>query len=109
MQYFIKIYNKTKGTLVGYYKEKGITNITKLPKGMKYFNSIEEALIRCNDITDGFVRDKDGHYYRSLAIIYGSDKLEPKRPAEYLLRQMTEEEKANELQVFLRQNNLNEI
>lgn len=62
MQYFIKIYNKTKGTLVGYYKEKGITNITKLPKGMKYFNSIEEALIRCNDITDGKTNSYIKHY-----------------------------------------------
>ena len=44
MQYYIKIFNADKGELVGYYKETGIGNVTKLPKGTKYFNTIDVNL-----------------------------------------------------------------
>ena len=39
MQFYIKIFNKATSELVGYYKETGLNCITKLPKGMKYFNT----------------------------------------------------------------------
>ena len=51
MQYYIKIFNKTTGELVGYYKETGMTCITKLPKGMKYFNNKADAIKAINEIT----------------------------------------------------------
>ena len=67
MQYYIKIYNQNTGGLVGYYKETGLNRITRLPKGMKYFNTVEEAMINVLSIDNGFIRDKDGKYYTSHA------------------------------------------
>lgn len=79
MQYYIKIFNKSTNELVGYYKETGLNSITKLPKGMKYFNSWKDAMIRIFEIDDGFIRDKDRKYYNCHAVIYGDHTREPSK------------------------------
>lgn len=74
MQYYIKIYNTKTNTCVGYYKDIGKTRITRYPNGMKYFNSINEALPILLDIDDSFIRDTDGHYYTCFAVIKSDSK-----------------------------------
>ena len=44
MQYYLKIFNKKTGELVGYYKETGRNCVSKLPKGIKYWNDLESAV-----------------------------------------------------------------
>ena len=102
MQYYIKIFNKTSGELVGYYKETGMTCITKLPKGMKYFNTWQEAMNRALDMDEGFIRDKDGKYYVGHAIVYGDNKREPTQSIYRNNRKGDEYE--NAIDTFIRQN-----
>ena len=103
MQYYIKIFNKTTNELVGYYKETGLNSITKLPKGMKYFNTLEEALRIALSIDDGFIRDHDGKYYTSHTIIYGDHTREPKKSI-YRNSQQEGDEYENAITTFVRQN-----
>ena len=77
MQYYIKVFNKATSELVGYYKETGFNRLTKLPKGMRYFNDLGEAVRVLKGIDDGFIRDKDGKYYTGHAIICGDHTREP--------------------------------
>lgn len=76
MQYYIKMFNTTTHTCVGYYKDTGRSNITRYPNGMKYFNDYEDALKVLEEIDDCFVRDADGHYYTCFAIIKGDSSRE---------------------------------
>lgn len=104
MQYYIKIFNKATSELIGYYKDTGINCITKLPKGMKYFNTKEEALSRAFDIDEGFIRDKDGKYYTGNAVICGDHTREPKK-SEYRNNNNQEgDEFENAITAFVRQN-----
>ena len=102
MQYFIKIFNATTKEFVGYYKETGIGCVTRLPNGTKYFNDFESAYEVMLSLEDGFLREKDGHYYPGSAVIYGDASREPKksiyRDAEY-----KEEELKAEREAFIRQ------
>ena len=102
MQYYIKIFNTATDELVGYYKETGLNCITKLPKGMKYFNTYEEAMAKVLDIDDGFIRDKDGKYYIGHAIAFGEDKREPTKS---IYHNNTEEgDGESAIDAFIRQN-----
>lgn len=103
MQYYIKIFNKTTSELIGYYKDTGINCITKLPKGMKYFNTKEEALSRVFDIDEGFIRDKDGRYYTGNAVVYGDHTREPKKTV-YRNNNQEGDEFENAITTFVRQN-----
>lgn len=103
MQYYIKIFNTEKDELLGYYKETGIGCITKLPKGTKYFNILEEAMMTLVEIDNGFVRGSDGHYYRGSAIIYGDATRQPTKDI-YRKSISEEEERKNEIEAFIRKN-----
>lgn len=103
MQYYIKIFNIDKGEFLGYYKESGISNITKMPKGTKYFNTIEEALMKLAEIDYSFVRDSDGHYYNGRAFIYGDATRTPQKDI-YKRSLSEEEERKNEIEAFIRKN-----
>lgn len=103
MQYYIKIFNKSTNDLIGYYKTTGKNCITRLPNGMKYFDSLDEALDVCMDLDEGFVRDKDKHYYTAHAIVYGdANKQSPREPRKS--RYEKEEELKNALDAFIRKN-----
>ena len=106
MQYYIKFFNETKGEFVGYYKETGIGCITKLPKGTKYFNTLNEALRKLNEVDDGFLRCTDGHYYTGRAVIYCDATREPVTSI-YRNEQDKEEERRNEIEAFIRKNRSN--
>ena len=95
MQYYIKFFNMNTQEFVGYYKETGIGCITKLPKGMKYFNSLAEALMKLEEVDDSFLRDADGHYYTGKAIIYGDSTRTPQKDI-YRRSINEEEERKNE-------------
>ena len=103
MQYYVKIFNKMSSELVGYYKETGTSCITKLPKGMKYFNTWQEGYNIVGDIDEGFLRDKDGHYYTGHAVIYGDHTREPSKDV-YNRNVMKGDEQENALETFIRQN-----
>ena len=103
MQYYVKIFNKTTGELVGYYKETGITCITKLPKGMKYFNNMTEALSKAVDMDEGFIRDKDGKYYVGHAVVCGDSKREPSKSI-YRNSKKEGDEYESAIDTFIRQN-----
>lgn len=103
MQYYVKIFNKATSELVGYYKETGLNCITKLPKGMKYYNTLNEALSKVLEIDDGFIRDKDGKYYTGHAIVCGDHTKEPKKSI-YRNTQQGGDEYENAITTFIRQN-----
>lgn len=103
MQYYIKIFNKASSELLGYYKETGINCITKLPKGMKYFNTKEEALYTAITLDEGFIRDKDGKYYTGSVAIYGDNTREPKKSI-YRSNQYEGDEYENAITAYVRQN-----
>lgn len=103
MQYYIKIFNKDTGEQIGYYKETGLNCITKLPKGMKYFNTLNEALIHLFEIDEGFIRDKDGRYYTGNAIICGDHAREPKKSI-YRNTNQEGDEYENAITTYVRQN-----
>ena len=103
MQYYIKIFNKTTGELVGYYKETGKNCISKMMNGIKYFDSYKEALRISDGMDEGFVRDKDKKYYIAHSIVYGDASR--KRPDEIVKSKIEkEEELKNELEAFIRKN-----
>lgn len=104
MQYYVKIFNKATGELVGYYKETGLNCITKLPKGMKYFNTVEEALARAIEMDEGFIRDKDGKYYTGHAVVCGDHTREPKKSIYRNSTQQEGDEYENAITTFIRQN-----
>jgi hypothetical protein len=106
MQYYIKFFNVEKNEFLGYYKESGIGCITKLPKGTKYFNTIEEALMVMTTHDNSFVRDSDGHYYTGSAIIYGDATRTPTKDI-YRRSISEEEERKNEIEAFIRKNHSN--
>lgn len=103
MQYYVKIFNKETGELVGYYKETGISCISKMMKGMKYFNDIESAFAVAQELDEGFIRDKDGHYYTSHVVVYGDSTREvPKNVYKNNIEK--EEEVQDALKTFIRKN-----
>lgn len=102
MQYYIKIFNTTTNDLVGYYKETGLSCITKLPKGMKYFNKCEDAMVKVLDIDNGFIRDKDGKYYIGHAVVFGENKREPIKTIYHNYDEEGDDESA--IDAFIRQN-----
>lgn len=104
VQYYIKIFNKTTDELVGYYKDTGINCITKLPKGMKYFNTLNEALVVSKDIDEGFIRDKNGKYYIGHAVIYGDHTREPKKSIYRNNSKQEGDDYDNAVKTFIRQN-----
>ena len=99
MQYYIKIFNKNTNELVGYYKETGIGCVSKMMKGMKYFDDLMSAVEVSNMLDNGFLRDKDGHYYICSIAIYGDHNRVP-------LKQNNKKEvdPQDELNAFIRQN-----
>lgn len=99
MRYYIKIFNTNTGDFVGYYKETGKTCISRLLNGIKYFDTVDSALIKLETLDNGFIRDKDKHYYNSFAMIYGDSTKEPKKTNNY-----DKEELDNELETFIRKN-----
>lgn len=103
MQYYVKIINRKTGNLVGYYKTTGRNCLSKLLNGIKYFTNLEDALEIANDLNDGFIRDRDGHYYTALAIVYGDSTRKPPKE-EYKSKQEEESELEDELEAFIRQN-----
>lgn len=64
-------------SFIGYYKETGNTCITKLPKGMKYFNDLKTAMDVAKGIDFGFIRNEEKHYVRGRAFVYGDSKRQP--------------------------------
>ena len=103
MQYYIKIFNKTTGELVGYYKETSMTCITKLPKGMKYFNNKADALDKVLDMDEGFIRDKDGKYYVGHAVVCGDSTREPSKSI-YRNNRLEDDDYESAIDAFIRQN-----
>lgn len=104
MQYYVKIFNTTTNELVGYYKETGLSCITKLPKGMKYFNKLEDAMAKVMDIDDGFIRDKDGKYYVGHAVAFGENKREPTKSIYRSDYDVEEGDGESAIDAFIRQN-----
>lgn len=103
MQYYIKIFNKSTGELVGYYKETGKNCISKMMNGIKYFNNYEDALRISDGMDEGFVRDKDKKYYTAHSIVYGDASR--KAPDEIKkTKKEKEEELRNEFEAFVRKN-----
>ncbi len=104
MQYYIKIFNLKTNELVGYYKETGKCCVTKLPKGMKYFPEVLDAIAKAQLLDNGFLRDKDGHYYTAHTVVCGdSAKALPK---DYKKSEYDEEgdEDENAIETFIRKN-----
>lgn len=80
MQYYLKCYNKDKGHLVGYYRATGLACISKLPKGIKYWNNKDEATKLAEDLNyNGFMRDSDGKYYTPFWVVCGDSTREAKK------------------------------
>ena len=104
MQYYIKLFNKNTNELVGYYKETGRNCITKLPKGMRYFNTVYDALSRISNLDECFIRDKDGKYYNSHAIIYGDHTREPKNSIYRNTVNQEGDDYENAITTYVRQN-----
>lgn len=102
MQYYVKIYNTSTNQLIGYYKEKGLGNISKMKKGIKLWDTYQEAYEIAKDLDNSFVRDGDGHYYTCLAVVYGEFKLNSRMPTTNKIQ--SEEERGNEVNAFIRQN-----
>ena len=100
-QYYIKIFNTKTNKLVGYYKDKGNNNISRLKFGIKYFDDLEEVKEVCNMVDDSFIRDEDGHYYTCHAVIIGEQTDKPLKKPAY---QISKEERENAIQTFIRQN-----
>lgn len=107
MQYYIKFFNVKTNQLVGYYKDTGNTRISRLMNGIKYFNTKEQALEVLQDVDDGFIRDKDGHYYTAHAVVYGDSTRQPSKTI-YKTRQEREEEVRNAIEAVVRQNRSND-
>ena len=103
MQYYVKIFNKSTNEIVGYYKDTGRNCITKLPKGMKYFNTVKDALRALYTIDEGFIRDRDGKYYTGHAVICGDHTREP-RQSIYRNTVKESEDYKDEITAFIRQN-----
>lgn len=103
MQYYIKIFNTKTNELVGYYKETGKNCVSKLPNGIKYWDNLEAAENILLEIDDGFLRDKDKHYYSAQAVIYG-DHTKNKNLSDKKSNQEIEEELKDALEAFIRQN-----
>lgn len=105
MQYYIKIFNKSTDELIGYYKETGKTCISKLMNGIKYFSpeELDEAQYIVDGLDEGFVRDKDGHYYTAHAIIFGDSSKDAPQEVKKT-KQEKEEELKDELDAFIRKN-----
>lgn len=105
MQYYLKVFNLNKGTLVGYYKSTGISCISKLPKGIKYFNNKEEAIALAMDMNyNGFMRDSDGKYYTPLWVVCGDHTREPRKNTFKNQFEDEEGEKEYGIEAYLRQN-----
>ena len=102
MQYYIKFFNIDNGNFVGYYKEIGKSCITYLPKGTKYFNTFEEALITLRMYDEGFLRDKDKHYYKAKCVIYCDSHREP-REVTYKRIEKIEEEREHAINSIVRE------
>lgn len=102
MQFYVKIYNTTTNELVGYYKEKGLNNISKMKKGIKFWDNYNEAYEIASCLNNSFVRDCDGHYYTCLAIVYGEACLNSRTKTTNNLQ--SEEERNDEIGAFIRQN-----
>lgn len=103
MRYYIKIFNAENGNLVGFYKQTGKSCISKLMNGIKYFDNIDEALDIAFELDDGFLRDKDKHYYRAFTCVYG-DHTKERPKVIYKTKQEKESELADELETFIRKN-----
>lgn len=103
MQYYVKIFNRNNNTLVGYYKETGRNCITRLKNGMKYWNNKNDAVLMAIELDNGFVRDKDGHYYSSFAVAYGDSKRQASKETRKT-NQEKEEEIKDALDAFVRKN-----
>ena len=103
MQYYIKFFNKTTNELVGYYKETGKNCISKIPKGIKLFNNVEDAIAIAQSLDEGFIRDADKHYYTAMTCVYGDHTKQPPKE-EYKTKQQKEEELKDELEAFIRKN-----
>lgn len=103
MQYYIKFFNTKTNELVGYYKDTGTNRISKLMNGIKYFNSLDQAYETLQSVDDGFLRDKDGHYYTAHAIIYADSSRQPNKQV-YKTKQEREEETLNAIETYIRQN-----
>ena len=103
MQYYIKIFNTNTNELIGYYKETGKTCISKLMNGIKYFDNVNDALEKALDMDEGFVRDRDKHYYTAHAVVFGDSSR--KTPLEVKKsKKEKEEELQNEINAFIRKN-----
>ena len=100
--YYIKIFNTKTGNVVGYYKDKGTNCISKLKKGIKFFENEQEALNVCLMLDNSFVRDEDKHYYTAHAVVIGEPGHKPKNKPIYEIQ--SEEDRKNEVDAFIRQN-----
>lgn len=91
------------GDLVGFYKQTGKSCVSKLMNGIKYFDDIEQAKSVAFELNDGFLRDKDRHYYKAFTSIYGDHTKETPKIV-YKTRQEKESELQDELETFIRKN-----
>lgn len=103
MQYYIKIFNKNTSELVGYYKETGKNCVSRLQNGIKYWNDYEQALEIAKDLDEGFLRDKDNHYYTAHVVVYGDNEKQPPLEARKTKKEK-EEELEDALNTFIRKN-----
>ena len=103
MQYYVKIFNKNTNELVGYYKETGKNCISKLPNGIKYWDTAKEALEVAETLDNGFVRDKDRHYYTAFVVVCG-DSTKDCHKERVKTKQEKEEELKDALNTFIRKN-----
>lgn len=103
MQYYIKFINTTTNELVGYYKETGKNRLSKLKKGIKYFDNLEDALQIAEEYDDAFLRDIDKHYYKAYTVVYGDHTREALKTP-YKSKLEKESELEDELKAFIRKN-----
>ena len=100
--YYIKIFNTKTNSVVGYYKDKGLNCISRLKKGIKYWDNLQDALEVCVMLDNSFVRDVDKCYYNAHAVVIGEPGHKPRNKPVYEIQ--SEEERSNEVEAFIRQN-----
>lgn len=100
--YYVKVINVQTGSVVGYYKDKGVNCLSKIKKGIKFWDNKQEALDVSMMLDNSFVRDEDKHYYTAHAVVIGEPGHKPKNKPIYEIQ--SEEDRKYEVDAFIRQN-----
>ena len=71
--------------------------------GIKYFDNVNDALEKALDMDEGFVRDRDKHYYTAHAVVFGDSSRKPPLEVKKSKKEK-EEELQDEINAFIRKN-----